>query len=271
MNAALSQGDHQRWRAELSLGFERREARTVLARRQHVGPLLVQRPFYPEGDACHVYLVHPPGGIVGGDELTFTATLEAASHAVITTPAATKFYRSAVGRSATLLQEMHIAGATLEWLPQETILFRDACASMGTIVKLDGASRFIGWELTCYGRPASDELFDRGRTAQRFEIWIDDTPTLLDHLHIDGSARTMQTPWGLAGNMAIGTLLAFPAAESDVDAVRELGVDATLVDRVLVCRSIGGERIKQRFVNVWQALRPRIVGREAVLPRIWAT
>ena len=179
------------WCAELQLGFKRDHARTVLAHRKHVGPLVVQRPFYPEGDVCHVYLVHPPGGIVGGDRLHLNVTVGANAHALITTPAATKFYRAAPGKHALLRQELQVTGGTLEWLPQETILFREADASMATVARIDSRSRFFGWELTCYGRPASSELFNAGRARQHFELWIDDRPTLLDHLRIDGAAPTM--------------------------------------------------------------------------------
>lgn len=260
------------WHAELHLGFERQGARTVLARRHHVGPLVVQRPFYPEGDVCHVYIVHPPGGIVGGDQLRFDATLETGSHAVITTPAATKFYRSSADRRAQLHQELQLHSATLEWLPQENILFRDAHASLATIVRLDRQSRFIGWEITCYGRPACKELFDSGAARQHFELWIDEHPVLLDHLRIDGGI-TMQAPWGLAGKGTLGTLLAYPATIADLDAAREHGFACSLVDKVLSCRMLGADSdtAKRAFVKLWQALRPLIVGCDAVLPRIWAT
>jgi urease accessory protein len=270
--SALPSSTVDAWRAELQLGFARQGTRTVLAHRRHIGPLVVQRAFYPEGDVCHVYIVHPPGGIVGGDQLRFTATLDPDSHAVITTPAATIFYRS-VDRLAQLRQELLVCNATIEWLPQETILFRDAHASMATIVKLDRKSRFIGWELTCYGRPASKERFDCGNSRQDFELWIDERPVMLDHLRIDGG-MTMQAPWGLAGNGTLGTLLAYPANNEDLEAAREHdGFACTLVDNVLSCRLVGvdSDTAKRAFVRLWQTLRPRIVGRDAVLPRIWAT
>jgi len=264
----------QGWRAELQLGFARQGERTVLARRQHVGPLVVQRPFYPEGDVCHVYLVHPPGGIVGSDHLRLEATLEPQSYAVLTTPAATKFYRTTVDRFAVLRQELRLDAATLEWLPQETIFFREAHAKNATVVRLDRHSRFIGWELSCYGRPACSELFDLGSVRQDFELWIGERPVLLDHLRIQGCSESMQSPWGLSGNGTLGTLLAYPATGDDLAAAREHeGFACTLVDDVLSCRLVhsNADTAKQAFVKLWQTLRPRIVGREAVLPRIWAT
>ena len=148
------------WQAELHLRFnadipphssEKRAAngdaaqathgRTRLVERRHKGPLVVQRPFWPEGDPCHVYLVHPPGGVVGGDELRIDAQLDPGAHALITTPAATKFYRCE-GRISSQAQELRAAGATLEWLPQENIFYRGADARTATRVHIDGAFAF---------------------------------------------------------------------------------------------------------------------------------
>src|ERR1044072_1784713 len=149
MNAALEPVTG--WQAELRLRFAvpPSQTRTRLAERSHRGPLVVQRPFYPEGDPCHVYLVHPPGGVVGGDELRFDVQVDAGAHALITTPAATKFYRC---KSPTLqAQELRAAGASLEWLPQENIFHRGALTHTATRVHLDAATKFIGWEIACPG------------------------------------------------------------------------------------------------------------------------
>src|SRR6187402_782414 len=116
------------WHARLELGFSRSGSRTVLARRRHFGPLIVQRPFYPEGGICHVYLVHPPGGIVGGDQLALQVEVERDAHALLTTPAATRFYRAGPHPRAALNQQFVVQDAALEWLPQETIVFDGARA-----------------------------------------------------------------------------------------------------------------------------------------------
>jgi len=260
------------WLAELRLRFARQGDRTVLAHRKHSGPLVVQRPFYPEGDTCHVYLVHPPGGIVGGDSLSLQCDLTEQTHVVITTPAATKFYRTLPDARSTLHQELRVARATLEWLPQETILFRETRASMATIVRLDSGSRFIGWEQSQFGRPSSNELFDSGQVQQRFELWIDGQPVLLDRLRIEAVA--MQSRWGLAGSPLLSTLLAYPASNDDLDAARESEEFAcTLVDRVLCCRLLNADSdtAKRAMIALWTTLRPRIVGKAATPPRIWAT
>ncbi|HEY3488167.1 MAG TPA: urease accessory protein UreD, partial [Gammaproteobacteria bacterium] len=118
------EGRDQCWQARLELGFERRDGKTVVAHRRHNGPLTIQKPFYPErSEICHVYLLHPPGGVAGGDALELEVAVSTGAHALITTPAAGKFYRCN-DRTASLRQNLSVqAGSTLEWLPQETIVF----------------------------------------------------------------------------------------------------------------------------------------------------
>ena len=103
-----------------------RGERTVLARRRHHGPLVVQRPFYPEPNGtCHLYVLHPPGGVVGGDRLSVDVRLaRGAARALLTTPAAAKFYRTQGLRAAQRLHMRVGAGSRLEWLPQENIVYR---------------------------------------------------------------------------------------------------------------------------------------------------
>ena len=105
------------WHASLELDYTLSAARTV-AHHRHKGPLRILQSLYPEGDAvCHNVLVHPPGGLVGGDTLDIQTTVATGAHALVTTPGATRFYRS-LGELA--LQRAHVtlaAGARLEWLP----------------------------------------------------------------------------------------------------------------------------------------------------------
>jgi urease accessory protein len=267
-----------------------------LVERRHKGPLIVQRPFYPEGDPCHVYLVHPPGGVVGGDELRIDVQVDPGAHALITTPAATKFYRCD-GRHSSQTQELRAAGATLEWLPQENIFYRGADVRTATRVHVDADSRFIGWEINCLGLPARGEHFDAGMLRLDLELWRSprddhplelsrvpvcletrDVPIFIDRLRLGGESPARGAAWGLAGQEAVGTLLATPATRADVEAVRELVADnpyaaVSLVDGVLVLRALApqAEAVRKLFIAAWQCLRPAIIGREAVLPRIWHT
>jgi len=265
------------WRAELDLEFVYESGRTHLARRRHVGPLVVQRTFHPEDHVCHAYIVHPPGGIVGGDRLQMTVTAQTGSHVLLTTPAAGKFYRSG-GQQAEQRQRMFATAAALEWLPQENIYFGDTLARTSTCVKLQGNARFIGWEIGCYGRPASGDVFKSGQVAQSMELWRDDRPLIWDHVHVDGASQIMSSRWGLADFTTLGTLLAYPASDALVQEVRAIQLEAgliscTVADNVLVCRAMHRQvgAVKQALIAAWEILRPAILQRRAMHPRIWAT
>jgi urease accessory protein len=152
------------WKAELSLGFERMDGRTVLARRRHDGPLVVQKALYPEGgDVCHAIVVHPPAGVAGGDELVLDVQTGKAAFAQLTTPGAGKWYRSA-GPWASQKLAFDVEGA-LEWLPLETIVYDGALADLSTEVRLAGDARYLGWEILCLGRTGAGERFTRGTSA----------------------------------------------------------------------------------------------------------
>jgi len=270
------------WAASLSLGFSARGARTVLTRRSHQGPLQVQRPFYPPGErACHVYILHPPGGVVGGDSLALRAQVEPGAHALLTTPAAGKLYRSD-GASAQLSQELSVAGgAWLEWLPQETLAFDGAHAASSTRVELSGNAGFIGWEILCLGRPAAGETYTRGAFTQRFELWRDGMPLWWERNALTGGAPALHAPWGLAGRSVVATLVAVGRAPPALAGLRELlnagraggEFAVSQLREVLVCRYLGdsAEQARAGFTGAWRLLRPALWGVEATPPRIWAT
>lgn len=262
------------WQAELDLRFTRSEHKTVLASARHVGPLTVQRPFYPEKDVCHLYLLHPPGGIVGGDELRISVTLEEQSHALITMPGAGKFYRSR-GPQAVLRQTFTLAPqATLEWLPQDTILFPGANAHIQSVFHLSNDSRLLAWDLCCLGRPVMHESFSHGTLHNRLEVWREGLPLLIERLHIHSGELNIlaHQPW-------VGTLLCYPATESMLEGTRErlapLGdyAGATRVDSLLTVRFLSNDNLIVGGVmhDIWQFLRPLLTQKSPVLPRIWQT
>lgn len=263
------------WQAQLDLSFGSREGNTVLTGWRHIGPLVVQRPFYPEAGACHVYVVHPPGGIVAGDELSLNAQVEPDAHALITTPAAGKFYRSE-GSTARLMQEFTVQGGRLEWLPQESIYYPEAVAEVSTHVHLHGSARFVGWEIGCFGLTARDEPFRAGQLRQSLELRVDNELVLCERQLVN--SEVIETRWGTGGNASVGTLLAFPAGERDLHAARSVEqedvlLSCTLVDGSMICRATAprADRLRRTFVAVWTAIRPLLVGRAAVPPRVWAT
>jgi len=271
--------DAGHWRARLDLGFEARGQRTVLGRRRQEGPLTVQRAFYPEGATCHVYVLHPPGGIVGGDRLEIAADVAADARVLLTQPGAAKFYRSA---GATAVQRSGLAvadGGALEWLPQEQILFPGARVRSTTRVVLNGGARFIGWEVLCLGRPVIGERFQVGRADLCLSVERDGRPVLIERLAIvDG--RGLDGPSGLRGLPVSGTLVAAGAGAGDLAAAREVLDDrpalvagVTLLGDVLIARALAGrvEPVMHCFRTLWTVLRPRLLGIAARPPRIWAT
>jgi len=268
------------WQASLALRFAPRAGRTAMVHRKHVGPLRVQSPFYPEGEVCHLYLLHPPGGVVGGDQLAIEVEVEGDAHALLTTPASGKFYRS---NGLLALQQQNLMvkkGAILEWLPQDTILFSNSHVKMNTRVELEAGARFIGWEMVCLGRPASDELYKEGLCRQTLELWRDGEPLLIERARFDANQPFMQQAWGMQGYTVSATLVATNADVETLNAAREieLGIDdglvsCTLIGDLLVCRLLAhqGETARLTFSRVWQKIRPQVIGREASVPRIWNT
>jgi urease accessory protein len=254
----------------------------------------VQRPFYPEGDrVCHVALLHPPGGVVGGDELRIEAALDSGAQALITTPAAGKFYRSA-GPCAHQTQRLIVAaGAALEWLPQENILYRGARVYALTRVELQGDARFLGWEIFCLGRPAAGETFSTGEYRQDFELWRDGEPLYLEQGRYAGGDAILDAPWGLRGQPVSATLICTGSPPAVVNAIRA-GWDAlqrsarplpapstdaaelatvSQLDRVLIGRYLGPSTAHARrlFTLAWGVLRPALLERPPCPSRFWNT
>ena len=257
------------WRAELSLGFERAEGRTVLARKRHDGPLVVQKALYPEGgDVCHAIVVHPPAGIAGGDELFLNIECGKSACAQLTTPGAGKWYRSA-GPWAAQRLAFDVAGA-LEWLPQETIVYDGALADLSTEVRLAGDACYVGWEILCLGRTGSGERFSRGTIRLSSRISRNEKLIWLERGRIDGGGKLMQSQAGLGGHTVCGT---FVAAGPNLETVRMDGLAVTRLPDLLVARYLGdsSEEAKRLFARLWAALRPGLLGREAQEPRIWST
>ena len=268
------------WLAHLSLAFSGRDDKTIISHRKHQGPLVIQKPFYPEDDVCHVYLLHPPGGVVGGDQLKLDVSVSKKGHALVTTPAAGKFYRCD-DRRAELKQVLKVeSGSTLEWLPQETILFAGCNVQMTTQVELETHASFIGWEILCLGRPASGELFGTGHARQNFEIWREGKPLMLDRARLSGNDDVLEASWGMRGYTVTGTLMLVNADKFLLEKVRDNApqiinglFSATLINDVLVCRALShqAEHIRLGFIHVWKTIRQDCLGREACEPRIWST
>lgn len=282
MTTASAIHDTRSWKANLNLVFEHKKNKTILVNNKHQGPLLVQKPFYPEKPlCCHVYLIHPPAGIVGGDSLNINVDLLSNAHALITTPAATKFYRSN-GNIATQNQTINLSSnAGLEWLPQETVFFNGAEAFSKTRINMAQQSNLIAWEIQCWGMPANNEDFSQGLCRQKLEIWQDDMPLLLECNRLSGGDKLLHSPWGMNNNKSIGTLVVGKVKNDSLleiikDQLTEFSsivYGCTLLNGLLIIRTMAkyAEQVKEFFTLIWQLLRPYIFDLDACPPRIWQT
>ena len=269
------------WQASLSLGFERRGGRTVLATRRHEGPLVVQKALHPEGDGiCHAIVVHPPSGLVGGDALQLEVAVGEGAAALLTTPGAGKWYRS-TGRFASQAIALEVGrDACLEWLPQENIVFDGAFARCRWSASLAPGARLIAWDLFCLGRTASGESFASGECRIEAQLRREGRLGWIERGTLRPGERTLRSAAGLASGPVFGTMVVaapeIPAAwiaAAREEAFPDGGGGVTALPGVLLvrCRASSTEAAHGFFRGIWRRLRPAVTGRAPVAPRIWST
>ena len=276
------------WHAKLRLTVQRDAGQRCLVHATHEGPLRVLKTLYPEGAAiAHQVLVHPPGGIVGGDRLEIKLDLQPLAHAVLTTPGATRFYRSAGAAGVQHVQASLGGGARLEWLPLESIAHSGCIAENHASFHLAAGAEMIGWDLLALGLPAASEPFASGRFAQHLEV----PGVWLERGVIDGTDTTLlQSPLGLAGRSTLLTLwfacgqpIASPRVDALLAAAREhmpvhdsgdvvAGVTA-LQQRVIVLRALAHRvepamALAQAVRAAWRGVAWQL---EPTAPRVWRT
>lgn len=273
------------WLGRLSLELARTDDGTQLKRSAHEGPLRILRVLRPEGPVCpHIYLIHPPGGVVGGDRLQTHVELGPGAQVLLTTPAAQKLYRSRGARAEIASRLVMGQGASLEWLPSETLAFSAAEARVVTRVELEPGASFLGWDVTCYGMPARGEAFRAGHVSSRFELWRGPSPLLIESFELAADPTLLEAAYALRGQPVTGSLYAvpgeFPIAPDLVERVREaIGspergwCSVSSLGDVLVLRALGPnvEGVRSLLTAAWRTLRPAVLGRAPVTPRIWAT
>lgn len=275
------------WTGRLQLRYRRGPGGQTLAHDRHEGPLRVLRPLYPEGaTVCHHVLVHPPGGIVGGDELHIDATLEPDIHALLTTPGATRFYRSGGPRAAQHARLSLGPQARLEWLPLETIAYSGCDAENTLHAELAPGAEMIGWDVLALGLPEAGQAFESGCYTQHLELsgaWLERGRMAAE------DARLLDSPLGLAGHRVIASLwfcTGTPLPEGRRDALlhaaREIAAGHLLAStcgattphpRVVVLRALADrvEPVMGLLVAVRDAWRTLAWQMAPTRPRVWST
>ncbi|MBL8389107.1 MAG: urease accessory protein UreD [Hydrogenophaga sp.] len=272
------------WHAQLRLDYRLSAGRTVL-QHAHDGPLRIFKSLYPEGDAvCHNVIVHPPGGLVGGDVLDVDVRVAGGAHALLSTPGATRFYASDEAFASQQVRLRLDPGARLEWLPLETIAYPGCRAQNRWTAELGEGAELMAWDVTALGLPGAQQPYDRGEFRQRLEIpglWLEQACIRAD------DPRLLDSPLGLGGRRCLGTLvLASGSAltrerrETLVEVAREAlrdlpaevvaGVTAPN-DRLLAVRAVAPlvEPLMAALQAVWARWRPAAWGLPGQAPRIW--
>ena len=255
------------WHGTLALRYRSQDGRTVVHDR-HDGPLRVLKMLHPEGDSvCHSILVHPPGGIVGGDRLAVEIEVEPGAQALVTTPGATRFYRSA-GETASQSVAIRVAAESrFEWLPLETIAFSGCLAENRACFELAHGAEMIGWDVTALGLPASSQPFEKGFFTQSIELpgcWLERGTMRGDDACLLGS------PLGWGGHAVLATLW-FAAGSALLEARRDALLElARTTLNAHPLRATAGASAAQARVIVVRALSPRVEPAMDLLSRIWS-
>lgn len=277
------------WQALLELGYERRGERTVPSLRRHLGPLRIQKHFEPEPALCEHVIVHPPAGIVGGDRLAIDVSVGAHAMTRLTTPGATRWYRSAGALATSQLTARVGQGAFLEWLPQEQIVFDGALAQSTLSFELAPDASLIAWDVTVLGRKAGDQPFMHGSWRTRLDVTRADQLVWSDRALTLANDPLRASPLGWGGYDVLATFLAtgpkqltaiLPAARA-IPVAGQVGI--TDVMSPATSNSRAGSIFSARALThsvapaaawlaaLWALVRPALIGREAHPSRIWRT
>lgn len=292
----LNRVESRQWLAKLALTFSHNAYGTQLKKTTREGPLSVQKAFYPEGQECaHIYLLHPPAGIVSGDQLNVEITIEEHGHVLVTTPGANRFYRAredlSIGETKqTQITSLYIRDdAIAENFPQETIVYEGADGFNTVDVHMSENSVYLGWDITCLGLPSSDQYFDKGQYTQLNRLYCGSTLIYHDRIEISPTNQLLHHMAGLASKPVFGTFLVYAPMQLnelkqrkqiietlrdiiDVENAQTL-ISITDIRGLFVIRYLGEQahECKNLFIKLWQHLRPLIIESSGVEPRIWHT
>jgi urease accessory protein len=218
---------------------------------------------------------------VGGDSLGIEIQAEPGSQVLVTTAAASKVYGSEATSPTNQQVEITLAPhSCLEWMPQETIVFKNAHYRQGLRNNLAPGALWAGWEITRFGRSARGETFDQGQWRSHLEVWQADRPLWLDRQHLVGGSPSLHSPNGLADQPVVGSfaVVGYDAAPGQIAALRQLwpgdqpgAIGVTRLQTGVLCRYRGpsSQAARRWFVAVWEHLRPHYLGRAAAVSRVW--
>ncbi len=274
------------WNATLALDYALQAGKTV-AHFRHNGPLRILQSLYPEGEAiCHNVIVHPPGGLVGGDTLDLQFSAAAGSHGLVTTPGATRFYRSSGEKALQRTQLNLAAGARMEWLPLEAICYSGCLAENRLTMALEPGAELIGWDITAFGLPTAGLPFEQGSFCQHIElpgVWLERAQIRAnDHL-------LLNSPLGMAGQRCMASLFFVAGSKLErqrrqlaLDKAREI-MDASPLSASAGATSPDGQVVVVRVLaplvepamlllkQIWQVWRQHFWAQAPSTPRIWST
>tara|TARA_R110001583_G_scaffold102853_7_gene249551 strand:+ start:1759 stop:2706 length:948 start_codon:yes stop_codon:yes gene_type:complete len=295
-NLTITSAPKNAWLASLSLEFSLTTSGSQLTRTIRNGPLTVQKAFYPEGPDCaHIYLLHPPAGIVSGDELRINIQVNEQAHSLVTTPGANRFYRAredlTIGDSKQVQHcEIFLAEqAKCENFPLETIVYEGADGVNTVDVNLKNDSAYLGWDITCLGLPRSNQFFKNGRYTQLNRVYCEDTLIYHDRIAIKPDNQIHQHMAGLNNHNVFATFMAYAPEGLITEAQHkvligqlrdyiieenaEQKISISKIRQLLVIRYLGqhAEECKALFIQLWQKIRPLYLNKEANIPRIWHT
>lgn len=283
------------WLASLTLEFSFTPSGSQLTKTMRKGPLSVQKAFYPEGKDCaHIYLLHPPAGIVSGDELTIEINVNKQAHCLVTTPGANRFYRAREDLSIGDSKQVQMCKVTLaeqaicENFPLETIVYEGADGFNTVDIHLTKNSYYLGWDITCLGLPRSNQPFNNGQYSQLNRVYCDDTLIYHDRIAIKPTNPLKTHIAGLNKHSVFATFIAYAAnklIQSEqrllIEQLRALiednqaqeKISITQIRQLLIIRYLGehAEECKALFIALWQVIRPVYLNKKGVVPRIWHT
>ena len=271
---SVSDDQLQRSHGAARLAFANRDNRNSIVERYASAPVRILTPSV-QGGIPEAVLANTSGGIAGGDTSHVDILVAQNAQALVTGQAAEKIYRS-IDMPASIRTVIKIEdGSTLEYLPQESILFDGAKLNRAVNISLGARSCLLLSEMFVLGRWAMNEDFTRGIFLDRWSIDVAGQAIWREGLRIEGGLSSLSSSLGFANARALATIFYAGANAAEVlglarDVIGPMG-GATIVRGMLVVRMLGNEAgmLKQQLSEIISIIRAAALGRPAEVPRVW--